>query len=83
MTSTALDALPRDSAAPAYVIFTSGSTGAPKGVEVSHRALTNFLLSMAKEPGFTDRDTILAVTTISFDIAGLELYLPLVTGGRW
>ncbi|AJD42171.1 amino acid adenylation domain-containing protein [Rhizobium gallicum bv. gallicum R602sp] len=82
MTSTALDALPPNSAAPAYVIFTSGSTGAPKGVEVSHQALTNFLLSMAKEPGFTDRDTILAVTTISFDIAGLELYLPLVTGGK-
>ncbi|AUX80123.1 hybrid non-ribosomal peptide synthetase/type I polyketide synthase [Sinorhizobium fredii] len=74
--------LPTDTTSAAYVIFTSGSTGAPKGVEVSHRALVNFLVSMAKEPGLTDRDTIVAVTTISFDIAGLELYLPLITGGR-
>ena len=71
-----------DTEAPAYVIFTSGSTGTPKGVEVSHRALVNFLCSMALEPGFTPQDTLLAVTTISFDIAGLELYLPLITGGK-
>ncbi|WEX10487.1 non-ribosomal peptide synthetase/type I polyketide synthase [Chelativorans sp. AA-79] len=71
-----------DTEAPAYVIFTSGSTGTPKGVEVSHRALVNFLTSMAKEPGFSSQDTLLAVTTISFDIAGLELYLPLIMGGR-
>lgn len=67
---------------PAYVIFTSGSTGRPKGVAVSHRALTNFLESMRKDPGFTAKDALLAVTTISFDIAGLELWLPLTTGGR-
>lgn len=66
----------------AYVIFTSGSTGTPKGVEVSHRALVNFLTSMAAKPGFKAEDTIVAVTTISFDIAALELYLPLITGGR-
>jgi amino acid adenylation domain-containing protein len=66
----------------AYVIFTSGSTGAPKGVEVPHRAYVNFLASMAKAPGFTSKDAILAVTTISFDIAGLEIFLPLITGGR-
>jgi len=66
----------------AYVIFTSGSTGTPKGVEVPHRAIVNFLRSMAKTPGFTCDDTIVAVTTISFDIAVLELYLPLITGGR-
>jgi len=71
-----------DTEAPAYVIFTSGSTGTPKGVEVSHRALVNFLTSMAMEPGFSSEDTLLAVTTISFDIAGLELYLPLIMGGR-
>jgi len=65
----------------AYVIFTSGSTGTPKGVEVSHRALVNFLWSMARTPGFTTDDTVMAVTTISFDIAGLELYLPLIVGG--
>lgn len=78
----ALPKLPVDTATPAYIIFTSGSTGAPKGVEVSHRALVNFLTSMALEPGLTDRDTIVAVTTISFDIAGLELYLPLITGAK-
>ncbi|MBE9500642.1 AMP-binding protein [Streptomyces sp. GKU 257-1] len=65
----------------AYVIYTSGSTGRPKGVRVGHRALVNLLWSMRHEPGFTDRDRILAVTTVSFDIAALELFLPLVTGG--
>jgi amino acid adenylation domain-containing protein len=67
---------------PAYVIFTSGSTGKPKGVEIVHRGLTNFLCSMAENPGFTKDDRILALTTICFDIAGLELYLPLITGGQ-
>ena len=66
----------------AYVIFTSGSTGRPKGVQVTHRALYNFLQSMQREPGFEQADTLLAVTTISFDIAGLELFLPLISGGR-
>jgi amino acid adenylation domain-containing protein len=65
----------------AYVLFTSGSTGRPKGVEVPHRALENFLASMQRAPGFTADDRLLAVTTISFDIAGLELFLPLVSGG--
>ncbi|WP_328321444.1 amino acid adenylation domain-containing protein [Kribbella sp. NBC_00382] len=65
----------------AYVIYTSGSTGRPKGVQVTHRGLTNFLCSMATTPGFTAADQILAITTICFDIAGLELFLPLITGG--
>ncbi len=64
----------------AYVIFTSGSTGKPKGVEVSHGALCNFLLSMREQPGCTEADRLLAVTTISFDIAALELFLPLISG---
>ncbi len=66
----------------AYVIYTSGSTGKPKGVEIPQRALINFLRSMAETPGFAGDDVLLAVTTLSFDIAGLELYLPLTTGGR-
>ncbi len=66
----------------AYVIFTSGSTGTPKGVAVPHRAVVNFLTSMAQEPGFTASDTILAVTTVMFDIAVLELLLPLTVGGQ-
>ncbi len=82
MTGLPLKTLPVDTTASAYIIFTSGSTGMPKGVEVSHRSLTNFLLSMAKEPGFSAEDTLVAVTTISFDIAGLELYLPLISGGK-
>ncbi|HYX26173.1 MAG TPA: amino acid adenylation domain-containing protein, partial [Thermoanaerobaculia bacterium] len=66
----------------AYVIYTSGSTGRPKGVQISHDALTNFLTSMAEKPGLTSEDRLVAVTSLSFDIAGLELYLPLVVGGR-
>lgn len=64
----------------AYIIYTSGSTGKPKGVEVSHRGLTNFLTSMAREPGIKSTDRLLSVTTVCFDIAALELYLPLLAG---
>jgi amino acid adenylation domain-containing protein len=67
---------------PAYVLYTSGSTGKPKGVEVPHRAVVNFLASMAREPGMTADDVLVAVTTLSFDIAVLELYLPLTVGAR-
>jgi len=66
----------------AYVIYTSGSTGRPKGVQVSHRALVNFLSSMRRQPGMSPEDVFLSVTTLSFDIAGLELYLPLIVGAR-
>ncbi|MCP4656308.1 MAG: AMP-binding protein, partial [bacterium] len=62
----------------AYVIYTSGSTGRPKGVEIPHRALVNFLASMRQRPGLGPRYRLLAVTPLSFDISGLELYLPLL-----
>ena len=64
----------------AYVLYTSGSTGRPKGVAVGNAALSNFLRSMAHTPGIEASDRMLAITTISFDIAGLELWLPLTQG---
>ncbi|WP_433375422.1 amino acid adenylation domain-containing protein [Streptosporangium sp. CA-115845] len=94
---TGLDDLPPATAAPAvtpavtkrprpgdtaYVLYTSGSTGRPKGVVVPHRALTNFLLAMRELLRSAPRDVWLALTSLSFDISALELYLPLVTGGR-
>ena len=66
----------------AYVIYTSGSTGKPKGVMIEHRSVVNFLNSMRHEPGMSEDDRLLAVTTLSFDIAGLEIYLPLTVGAR-
>ncbi len=66
----------------AYIIYTSGSTGKPKGVQVPHCAVVNFLSSMKHTPGITQEDTVLALTTLSFDIAVLELLLPLTVGAR-
>ena len=66
----------------AYVMYTSGSTGRPKGVAVEHRSVVNLLHSMQREPGLSAQDVLLAVTTLSFDIAGLEIFLPLITGAR-
>ncbi|HLN65508.1 MAG TPA: amino acid adenylation domain-containing protein, partial [Symbiobacteriaceae bacterium] len=84
-------AIARESAAPlesatgpehiAYVIYTSGSTGKPKGVQVLHRGLTNIITWTVQNHRFTPDDALLAVTSISFDIAGTELYPPLVSGG--
>jgi non-ribosomal peptide synthetase component F len=64
----------------AYLIYTSGSTGRPKGVAVPHRAVTNLLLSFADSLRLTPEDRWAAVTTLSFDIALLELTLPLLCG---
>ncbi|MEP7019522.1 MAG: amino acid adenylation domain-containing protein [Pseudonocardiales bacterium] len=66
----------------AYVIYTSGSTGKPKGVMIEHLALANFIRSMAAEPGLRRDDVLIAVTTLSFDIAGLEIWLPLTRGAK-
>jgi amino acid adenylation domain-containing protein len=65
-----------------YVIYTSGSTGRPKGVAVPHQAVVNVLYSLQKRTAFQRQASLLAVTTLSFDIAALELFLPLVSGGR-
>ncbi len=79
--------LPRDEAAAtpdsvAYLIFTSGSTGRPKGVRVPHRATSNFLTSMQRVPGICADDRLVAVTTLSFDIAFMEMLLPLSAGAE-
>jgi amino acid adenylation domain-containing protein len=66
----------------AYVLYTSGSTGTPKGVQISHAALLNFLSSMRQRLGLSRQEVLLAVTSLSFDIAGLEIYLPLLAGAR-
>jgi amino acid adenylation domain-containing protein len=66
----------------AYVIYTSGSTGAPKGVQVEHQSVSNLLASMLRRPGLDAGDAVLAVTTPAFDISVLELFAPLVCGGR-
>ena len=66
----------------AYILYTSGSTGKPKGVKIMHHNLINLLTSMQSKPGITSEDRLLAITTISFDIAALELYLPLITGAE-
>ncbi|WP_394849971.1 amino acid adenylation domain-containing protein [Pendulispora brunnea] len=66
----------------AYVLYTSGSTGRPKGVQVTHEALTNVILSMQDELALTAADRLLAVATLAFDIAALELYVPLMVGAR-
>jgi amino acid adenylation domain-containing protein len=66
----------------AYVLFTSGSTGRPKGVQIPHRALLNFLESMRKLPGIHPTDRVAAITTLSFDISILEIFLPLISGAE-
>jgi amino acid adenylation domain-containing protein len=74
--------VPTDPNALAYVIYTSGSTGRPKGVEIGHAALLNLVMAMTELIGSTPADRWLNLTTISFDISGLELFAPLTTGGE-
>jgi amino acid adenylation domain-containing protein len=84
-TADSADAAPESPPSPenlAYVIYTSGSTGRPKGVQLPHRAVVNFLHAMLERPGLGEDDVLLAVTTLSFDIAGLELFLPLTVGAK-
>jgi amino acid adenylation domain-containing protein len=80
-----IDLLPADADprhTPAYLIYTSGSTGNPKGVVVPHATVANFLHGMAERPGFDSGDRLVAITTLSFDIAVLELLLPLWVGAE-
>ncbi len=74
-----VEVAPQDAA---YIIYTSGSTGVPKGVVIEHRAVVNFLRSMRVKPGIDHKDVLVAVTSISFDISVLELFLPLTAGGQ-
>ncbi len=66
----------------AWLIYTSGSTGRPKGVAVPHRAAVNLLRALAERPGLAESDVMPALATVTFDVAGAEIYLPLAVGGR-
>lgn len=66
---------------PAYLLYTSGSTGKPKGVSIRHHSVVNLVIAFSRLLKATPDDTLLAITTVSFDIAELEIYLPLITGG--
>jgi amino acid adenylation domain-containing protein len=70
------------SGASAYVLFTSGSTGTPKGVEVSHRALTNTICDIVRRCDVSADDVAMVSSAITFDVAAMELYTPLIVGGR-
>jgi len=79
--TSALVPVPHNTARLAYVMFTSGSTGRPKGVMISQGALANFLQGMADTIAYDSSQPLLAVTTASFDISILELFMPLIKGG--
>ncbi|MBK0378790.1 non-ribosomal peptide synthetase [Mucilaginibacter segetis] len=66
----------------AYILYTSGSTGKPKGVQIAHHSMVNLMLSLQKAPGITSADKVMATATICFDIAGVDIYLPLSVGAE-
>ncbi|MER5197929.1 non-ribosomal peptide synthetase [Streptomyces sp. NPDC002755] len=65
----------------AYTIYTSGSTGLPKGVEVPHGSVVNFLDALVERLDLDDSHPYLATTSISFDIHVNEMFVPLILGG--
>ena len=79
---TRIEGKATDAEQPAYIIYTSGSTGKPKGVMVPHRAVSNFITTIHQQPGLSAGDVMLAVTTLSFDIAVLELHVSLCAGAK-
>ncbi|MEB0260688.1 MULTISPECIES: amino acid adenylation domain-containing protein [unclassified Mucilaginibacter] len=66
----------------AYILYTSGSTGKPKGVQIAHHSMVNLMLSLQKAPGISPADKVMATATVCFDIAGLDIYLPLSVGAE-
>lgn len=66
----------------AHLLYTSGSTGRPKGVEIEHRSVVNFLESLAEILEFSEREVVLSVTGLTFDIAGLDIYLTWMKGAK-
>lgn len=65
----------------AYTIYTSGTTGKPKGVSITQGALLNLISAMGQKPGLAEIDRVLAVAPISFDIATMDMFLPICSGG--
>ena len=67
---------------PAFILYTSGSTGKPKGVLIRHNSTLNVVNAIAKKLQVTSKDTLLAVTTVAFDVAEMDFYLPLLNGAK-
>lgn len=67
---------------PMYCIYTSGSTGLPKGVVISYSAFSNFIQAMKQQFQLNEQHKWLAITSFSFDISTLEVYLPLMSGAQ-
>ncbi|PPK63149.1 non-ribosomal peptide synthetase [Actinokineospora auranticolor] len=65
----------------AYVIYTSGSTGAPKGIELAHRGVVNNLTDLNRRHGVGPGDSVLSLSSPSFDMCVYETLGMLTSGG--